>query len=222
MMEEATPESLNTILPKELMIEILSRVESSNPLQLRCVCKLWKSLILDPQFVMKHVQRSVTDMAILTEHFSAFILEHIINNPVVAQEEDDNVDEDDEEEDDDDDNVNEDDEEAAEEDDDDNVDEDGEEIAEEAAEEKEEDNDHNVNEDGEEGAEKDEEEDDVMKQVMMNTVALLDKLLVNIRSIKGNKESINIDMQMLHMEDGVKCFKGFIRIVLKSATSSSF
>jgi len=205
MMEEAMAESLNTILPEELMIEILYRVESSNPLQLRCVCKLWKSLILDPQFVAKHVQRWVTDMAVLCEHFNAFILEHITNNPVVH--------EDAEEEDDDDDNVHEDDEEASEGDDDDIVDEDGEE----AAEEKEEDDDHNIDDDDDEAA----EEDDVLKQVMMNTAALLDKLLVNIRSIKGNKENINIDMQMQLMKDGVKCLKGFIRIVLKSATSSS-
>jgi len=36
MMAEATTKSTCMVLPVELMIEILSRVESSNPLQLRC------------------------------------------------------------------------------------------------------------------------------------------------------------------------------------------
>lgn len=44
------------------MIEILSRVEVSNPLQFRCVCKLWKSLVVDPQFVKNHLHRSFTDI----------------------------------------------------------------------------------------------------------------------------------------------------------------
>lgn len=44
------------------MIEILSRVPVSDPLQLRCVCKLWKSLVSDPQFVKNHLHRSITDI----------------------------------------------------------------------------------------------------------------------------------------------------------------
>ncbi|OIW13968.1 hypothetical protein TanjilG_09319 [Lupinus angustifolius] len=50
------------ILPEDLMIEILSRVTECNPLQLRCVCKWWKSLVLDPQFVKNHLHRSITDI----------------------------------------------------------------------------------------------------------------------------------------------------------------
>ncbi|CAJ2658471.1 unnamed protein product [Trifolium pratense] len=50
MMAEATTKSSPiTVLPEELMIEILSRVESSNPIQFRCVCKSygnrWFSLL---------------------------------------------------------------------------------------------------------------------------------------------------------------------------------
>lgn len=44
------------------MIEILSRVPVSDPLQLRCVCKSWKSLVSDPQFVKNHVHRSITEI----------------------------------------------------------------------------------------------------------------------------------------------------------------
>ncbi|XP_045802678.1 uncharacterized protein LOC123896315 [Trifolium pratense] len=52
MMAEATTKSSPiTVLPEELMIEILSRVESSNPIQFRCVCKLWKSLVLTSKAV---------------------------------------------------------------------------------------------------------------------------------------------------------------------------
>ncbi|AES64366.1 F-box-like protein [Medicago truncatula] len=58
-------EVTGTILPEELMIEILSRVESSVTLQLRCVSKLWKSLILNPQFLKKHILKSFTDIILL-------------------------------------------------------------------------------------------------------------------------------------------------------------
>ena len=62
-MEEMTAEALNTILPKEVMIEILSRVDSSNTL--RCVCKLWNSLVLDPQFAKNHIKESCTEITLL-------------------------------------------------------------------------------------------------------------------------------------------------------------
>ncbi|AES64361.2 putative F-box domain-containing protein [Medicago truncatula] len=64
MMEE-TAESPITILPKEVMIEILSRVDSSNTLQLRCVCNLWNSLVLDPQFAKNHIKKSCTEITVL-------------------------------------------------------------------------------------------------------------------------------------------------------------
>ncbi|KAE9599038.1 hypothetical protein Lal_00044131 [Lupinus albus] len=70
MMLESTPPSSSPsppspptiILPEDLMIEILSRVTECNPLHLRCVCKWWKSLVLDPQFVKNHLHRSITDI----------------------------------------------------------------------------------------------------------------------------------------------------------------
>jgi len=46
------------------MIEILSRVESSDTLQLRCVSKLWKSLILNPLFLKKQILKSITDIIV--------------------------------------------------------------------------------------------------------------------------------------------------------------
>ncbi|KAI4317713.1 hypothetical protein L6164_025562 [Bauhinia variegata] len=48
-------------LPPELLVEVLSRLPVKSLLQLRCVCKSWKSLISDPQFVKKHLQMSVMD-----------------------------------------------------------------------------------------------------------------------------------------------------------------
>ena len=39
-----------SVLPEELIIEIISRVDSRNTLQLRPVCKRWNSLITDPEF----------------------------------------------------------------------------------------------------------------------------------------------------------------------------
>jgi len=99
---EAMTESPSNVLTEDLMIEILSRVESNNPLELRRVCKLWNSLILDPQFVKNHSRRSFTeDIYVLyikvREHLKAF-LSHISKNPMVPPEEEDNDDDEDEEE----------------------------------------------------------------------------------------------------------------------------
>ncbi|XP_045822488.1 F-box/kelch-repeat protein At3g23880-like [Trifolium pratense] len=49
-----SPSSLPT-LPFDLIIEILSRLPVKQLLQLRCVCKSWKSLISDPKFAKKHL-----------------------------------------------------------------------------------------------------------------------------------------------------------------------
>jgi len=46
------------------MIEILSRVESSDTQQLMHVYKLWKSLILNPQFMKKYILKSITDITL--------------------------------------------------------------------------------------------------------------------------------------------------------------
>ncbi|XP_045823917.1 F-box/kelch-repeat protein At3g23880-like [Trifolium pratense] len=47
-------------LPLDLIIEILSRLPVKQLLQLRCVCKLWKSLISDSKFAKKHLHLSTT------------------------------------------------------------------------------------------------------------------------------------------------------------------
>lgn len=99
MTAEATAELPKTVvLPEELIIEIISRVDSRNTLQLRPVCKRWNSLITDPEFVKKHFQSLFTDIRDLTskalEQSNAFISQHNINNPVVPQEEGEEEDED--------------------------------------------------------------------------------------------------------------------------------
>ncbi|KAK4266436.1 hypothetical protein QN277_027358 [Acacia crassicarpa] len=48
-------------IPYELIEEILSRLPVRSVLQLRCVCKSWKSLISDPYFVKKHLLSSTQD-----------------------------------------------------------------------------------------------------------------------------------------------------------------
>jgi len=75
-------ESPIMVLPKELMFEILFRDESSNPLELMRVSKLWKSLVLDPYFVEKHMRKSFTDIAFLfakaMKPWNAFRSQHFI------------------------------------------------------------------------------------------------------------------------------------------------
>jgi len=178
-MVEATAESPNTVvLPEELIIEIISRVDSRNTLQLRPVCKRWNSLITDPEFVKKHFQSLFTDIKDLTskalEQSNAFISQHIVNNPVVPQDE---------------------------------------EEVEDAA----------VVDEEEVVAAVNDEEKDELNQVMKNLVSDVDNLFVNLHFIKDNTETIHVDMQTQSqaLEDIMKCFRSFVRIYLKSETSSS-
>ncbi|RHN72414.1 putative F-box domain-containing protein [Medicago truncatula] len=179
MTAEATAELPKTVvLPEELIIEIISRVDSRNTLQLRPVCKRWNSLITDPEFVKKHFQSLFTDIRDLTskalEQSNAFISQHNINNPVVPQEE-----------------------------------------GEENAEEEEEDED--VAFVDEEVVAAVDEEKDELKRVLMDLVSDMDNLLVNLRFIKDNTETIHVDMQTQSqaLEDIMKCFRSFVRIYLK-------
>ncbi|XP_045822489.1 F-box/kelch-repeat protein At3g23880-like [Trifolium pratense] len=53
-------DSLLPILPLDLIEEIFCRLPVKLLLQLRCVCKSWKSLISDPKFAKKHLSLSTT------------------------------------------------------------------------------------------------------------------------------------------------------------------
>lgn len=157
-------ESPITVLPIELMIEILVRVDSSNPLQMRCVCKLWKSLVVDPKMWKKHFHRLSTEVADLTskvkKHIDAFKSHHPEQDAGV--------------------------EDAAEEKDD-------------AA-----------------------PDEDKVKQLLMIDVAHLDKLLLNLLSIKEDmKTLLKVDMETQAVEDGLKCYRSFLRIYHKFATAES-
>ncbi|CAJ2663618.1 unnamed protein product [Trifolium pratense] len=190
MMAEATAESLTTILPEEVMIEILNRVELNDTLQLRCVCKSWKSLVLDPQFMKNHLHKLLNDITVqfskVKEFFNAFKSQHLINNPVMPQEQE-QVDDD----------------------------EDGEEAAQEDAAAVD-----NVAAEDEEKEEKKEEEE-AEKHCLVTALAVLDGILVDVLSLKGDLKFINLETQMQPVEDRLKCLRSFMRIYLKSETSSS-
>nr|ABN09757.1 Cyclin-like F-box [Medicago truncatula] len=83
-MAEAMAEPPITILPKEVMIEILSRLDASNLLQLRCVCKLWNSLVVDRQVLKNHINKLFDEITVLLYKAE----EHVNLHPVVPQEED--------------------------------------------------------------------------------------------------------------------------------------
>ncbi|XP_057426497.1 F-box/kelch-repeat protein At3g23880-like [Lotus japonicus] len=53
-----------SILPKELIAEILVRLPVRSLLQFRCVCKSWKALISSPQFVKEHLHNSISDTSL--------------------------------------------------------------------------------------------------------------------------------------------------------------
>ncbi|KAK7332272.1 hypothetical protein VNO80_29022 [Phaseolus coccineus] len=92
MVEAAAAVTVTAVLPEDLMIEILARVRVSNPLQLRCVCKRWKSLVVDPQFVKKHLQKSFSDITDLVskamEDMNAFQLQ-LNYAPALAEQQED-------------------------------------------------------------------------------------------------------------------------------------
>jgi len=199
-MAEVTTESLNTILPEELMIEILSRVDSSNPQELRCVCKLWKSLVFDTQFLENHLPRSFTEITVLL--VKAF--DKLKSFKSLQEEEDDEEEEEDEEED----NA------AAEgeDSDDDDEEDDGDE------------DDDDDDDDDLEGEDVEEEEPVMIvidKIRQEKEVAPLDNLLKILKYLKGKFETIRDDIQAV--EDRVKCLQNFLLVYLnfKSAKSSS-
>ncbi|AES59792.2 putative F-box domain-containing protein [Medicago truncatula] len=62
-MEEATTAVSFQELPHELLIHIISRIDSDNPVELMCISKMWKSLVVDHVFVRNHVFRSLINFS---------------------------------------------------------------------------------------------------------------------------------------------------------------
>ncbi|XP_058725765.1 F-box/kelch-repeat protein At3g23880-like [Vicia villosa] len=56
-------------LPDDLFIEILLRLPVRSLLQLKCVCKSWKTLISDSQFAKRHLQMLTVDPSITNPQF---------------------------------------------------------------------------------------------------------------------------------------------------------
>ncbi|XP_022722819.1 putative F-box protein At1g47790 [Durio zibethinus] len=56
-----SPPSFPAIFPLEIIVEILSNLPVESLLRFRCVHKSWKSLITDPFFVKKHLQKTQND-----------------------------------------------------------------------------------------------------------------------------------------------------------------
>ncbi|GAU36495.1 hypothetical protein TSUD_316210 [Trifolium subterraneum] len=72
-------------LPSELIVEILLRLPARTLVQFRCVCKLWKTLISDPNFANKHLLNSIADSTMshqrLAFHGCSYTLNSIFENP---------------------------------------------------------------------------------------------------------------------------------------------
>ncbi|RHN72409.1 putative F-box domain-containing protein [Medicago truncatula] len=199
MTAEETAESPISVVPEELLIEIFYRID--NTLQLRCVCKLWKSLVVDHEFAGKLLEIHGYSLSICKGDEEG-------GGGGGGGGDDDDDDE----------------AEVADEEEDDDDDEDGEE--------EEDDDEEEEEEEEEEKKEKqlpmneltqldnlDEEEKE--KQLMMMTVAKADQILVDVQFLKGKLETINNLSQMQILEDKTKCLKSFLKVYLKSTTSSS-
>jgi len=85
---------------EEATIQIISRIDSDNPLKPRCVSKVWKSLVVDHVFVRNHLYRLLTDFSDVnhknSKHFLLACKPLILNNSDVPQEEEDEDEEEDE------------------------------------------------------------------------------------------------------------------------------
>jgi len=205
-MEEATAVSFQE-LPNELLIHIISRIDSDNPLELMCISKMWKSLVVDHVFVRNHVFRSLTDFSDVnhknSKRFLAACKPLILNNPDVPQEEEEEDDEDD--------------------------DDDEEEEEENKGEKKEKQFLVKLL------AERDNLDEEEVEEWAINSAAMIIRLykamgfIRNIRPVvkllddihisNENVEAMRSDMES--MEVRVKCLENFIRIYLKNGSISS-
>ena len=213
-MEEAT-----AVLPHELLIKIISRIDSNNPLELRCVSRMWKSLVVDHVFVRSHVLRSLIEFSDINHKNSKRFLACIpliLNNRDVPQEEEDEEDEDEEDEEED-------------EDDDDKE------------EEEEDDKEEKKGEIKEKQflvkllAERDNLDEEEVEQWAINNAAMMIRnykalgFIRNIRPVVKFLDDIHISnrnveamrIAMESMEVRVKCLENFIRIYLKHGSISS-
>ncbi|KAK7292371.1 hypothetical protein RIF29_08149 [Crotalaria pallida] len=55
-------DALLNLLPQELVVEILCRLTADSIMEMRCVCKSWKSLISDPQLLKPFIKRCGTEI----------------------------------------------------------------------------------------------------------------------------------------------------------------
>ena len=70
-------------IPDELIDEILSFLDVETILQLKCVSKSWKNLILDPTFVQKHLKKSLQNPhIILTPPYQNYPIKSVHSFPV--------------------------------------------------------------------------------------------------------------------------------------------
>jgi len=80
--------SQTSILPDELIYEILSRLTVKLLMQLKCVSKSWKTIISDPKFAKMHLNRSARNPHLSTEFwiddcdysYVHFPLAHLLEN----------------------------------------------------------------------------------------------------------------------------------------------
>ncbi|AES80212.1 F-box and associated interaction domain protein [Medicago truncatula] len=78
------------VLPDDLITELLSFLPVKSPVRFKCVCKSWKTLISNPNFVKLHLNQSSTRnplFTLVTLHFMGFSvvpysLNSLIENPL--------------------------------------------------------------------------------------------------------------------------------------------
>uniref|UniRef100_A0A5B7AF69 Putative F-box protein CPR30-like n=1 Tax=Davidia involucrata TaxID=16924 RepID=A0A5B7AF69_DAVIN len=59
--DESESETMARDLPRDIIIDILSRLPVRSVLRFKCVCKSWYALFKDPNFITKHFNRTTSD-----------------------------------------------------------------------------------------------------------------------------------------------------------------